>query len=188
MTLRRFLSLGVFIFALGQHQDLFAQSQPVVTRGRADLAASHLVIDGANFEADTQVFLGHEGGTYQLLPRVSVSPNVVTVALPAGVAGSYSVVVQNKNKSAALNVAMAVRGPRGEQGEQGEPGPQGAVGPVGEQGLQGDPGPQGLQGLQGTVGARVQRTRRASAVSRACRDSRVRKGFKDLPARKVCAV
>jgi hypothetical protein len=153
MTLRRFLPLGVFIIALGQHQELFAQgTTPVVTRGRADLAASHLVIDGANFEADTQVFLGHEGGTYQLLPRVSGSPNVVTVALPAGVAGSYSVVVQTKNKSATLNVAMAVRGPRGEQGEQGEPGPQGAVGPVGEQGLQGDLGPQGLQGLQGTVG------------------------------------
>ena len=48
--------------------------------------------------------------------------DVVTVALPAGVAGTYSVVVQNQNKSAAINVAIGVRGPRGEQGERASPG------------------------------------------------------------------
>ncbi len=128
---------------------------PILTRARADLAASHLTIDGANFDGDTQVFLGNEGGTYQLLPVVSVTSTVVTVALPARAAGTYSLVVQNRNKSAAISVAVGVRGPRGEQGEPGETGAAGAVGPAGDRGAPGEPGArgeQGLQGLQGVLG------------------------------------
>ena len=150
MTLRRLLPLGVFIIALSQHQQLFAQANtPILTRARPDVSQSYMWIDGANFDSETRVFLGREGGTYQLLPILSVTSSVVTVALPSGAGGTYSVVVQNRNRSASTTVAIGVRGPRGEQGVQGEPGPQGEVGRAGEQGLQGDTGPRGPQGAVG---------------------------------------
>ena len=159
MTLRRFLPIGVFFIALCQASSRCTRrAAPRSSHAHAPISPHRIsMIDGANFDGDTQVFLGNEGGTYQLLPMVSVTSTVVTVALPARAAGTYSVVVQNRNKSAAISVAVGVRGPRGEQGEPGETGAAGAVGPAGDVGAPGE------QGAQRRTGA--SRASRSSGVA-----------------------
>jgi hypothetical protein len=127
--------------------------QVVISSAMADLLNDHVLIAGANFTADAEVWLGGFP-----LTIVSASSTLVIATLPASVKtapGSYalSVIAGNAPKTKAdISLAVGAAGPKGDTGPQGDQGPAGPVGPQGGQGIQGVQGPIGPAGAAGTGG------------------------------------
>ncbi len=161
------LSVGLAMLSTVAFERALAAPSLVINSAQADTQLTTITIYGAGFAAKPAVVT--LGGFAAPLVITSLTDNVITAALPAGVVPqTYALVVSENLKgglSAELDVtlgAVGPMGPRGPQGAQGPAGqtgltgpmgPQGPQGPVGQTGSTGPAGPQGPQGPQGQQGA-----------------------------------
>ena len=126
--------------------------QVVISSATADLLNDQVLITGANFTADAEVWLADFS-----LSIVSASSTLVIATLPASIKsapGSYalSIIAGNAPKTKAdISLAVGAVGPKGDTGPQGAKGDQGDPGPQGIQGPQGPAGPAGPAGLGGAL-------------------------------------
>lgn len=125
-----------------------------------------LLIDGVNFDEDTQVMLGDVAGNFVKLDTTFISDVEIHAKLTEETSqpGTYLLVVTrgpSTQDSFEMDITIGNAGATGEQGPQGEVGPQGpqgetgltgAQGPEGDKGAKGDTGPQGPPGPQGPKG------------------------------------
>ena len=125
----------------------------VISSATADLLNDQVLITGANFTADAEVWLGG-----LRLAVISASSTLVITTLPPSIEaapGSYalSIIAGVPPKTRAdISLAVGAAGPKGDTGAQGPKGDPGDPGPQGEQGPVGPAGPRGLQGFQGLQG------------------------------------
>lgn len=124
-----------------------------ISSATADLLNDQVLITGANFTADAEVWLGG-----LRLAVISASSTLVIATLPPSVEaapGSYPlwIIAGVPPKTRAdISLAVGAAGPKGDTGAQGPKGDPGDPGPQGEQGPVGPAGPRGLQGIQGLQG------------------------------------
>src|ERR1051326_4911422 len=119
-----------------------------------------LAIDGENFGAAPQVYMGVSGGVLAQLTVLSATNKFITVQLTHATSapGTYLLVVsRGPSRTDVFSIAITLAG--GPNGTMGPPGPAGPGGPVGPSGAQGSPGatgpagPAGSQGPAGPAGA-----------------------------------
>ena len=125
--------------------------------GNLDIVGSKLVVKGLCPEID---LAGVPIPTAEIGPCSAGDPDMVTIRLPGGELGSFSLVLMTKTGTNRFEVAFGTQGEKGEKGETGDTGPQGSkgdkgdTGPQGPKGDKGDTGPQGLKGNKGDTGPR----------------------------------
>src|ERR1051326_1496620 len=115
-----------------------------------------LAIDGENFGAAPQVYMGVSGGVLAQLTVLSATHNFITVQLTHATSapGTYLLVVsRGPSRTDVFSIAITLAGgPYGTIGPPGPAGPAGLVGPSGAQGPPGATGPAGPAGPQGPAG------------------------------------
>jgi hypothetical protein len=117
-----------------------------------------LAIEGNNFGADPDVYMGVSGGALAPLTVLSASNNFISAALTGATSGpgTYLLVVSKGPAPVdtnSLSVTIGATGLAGPQGPTGATGPAGAAGATGATGPAGPAGATGATGPAGPAGA-----------------------------------
>src|SRR5213593_2958916 len=102
-----------------------------------------LAIEGANFGAAPEVYMGVSGGAWAHLTVLSASPNFISAQLTGATSspGTYLLVVSRGPSATDVFSVAVTLGVYGGSGAQGPSGATGPAGPSGSQGPQGATGP-----------------------------------------------